>query len=145
MQGLPPESDYRFKHALIQDAAYENLLKSRRQTLHRVVAKTLRDKFPAIAAAEPEVLAHHFTQAGLDDAAIEWWGKAGDQALRRSAFKEATAHLGKAIEMADKAAGAAAQQGSDRLRLQISYGNALISARGYGRRKPRRRSRAPAS
>ena len=132
VQGLPPESDYRFKHALIQDAAYENLLKSRRQTLHRVVAKTLRDKFPAIAAAEPEVLAHHFTHAGLDDAAIEWWGKAGDQALRRSAFKEATAHLGKAIEMADKAAGAAAQQGSDRLRLQISYGNALISARGYG-------------
>ena len=53
---------------------------------------------------EPEVLAHHFTRAGLDDAAIEWWGKAGDQALRRSAFKEATAHLGKAIEMADKMA-----------------------------------------
>src|SRR5208283_2168610 len=114
VQGLPPESDYRFKHALIQDAAYENLLKSRRQTLHRVVAETLRDKFPAIAAAEPEVLAHHFTQAGLDDAGIEWWGKAGDQALRRSAFKEATAHLGKAIEMADKAAGAAAPEGSDR-------------------------------
>ena len=135
VQGLPPESEYRFKHALIQDAAYENLLKSRRQALHRVVAEILRDEFPAIAAAEPEVLAHHFTQAGLDDAAIEWWGKAGDQALRRSAFKEATAHLGKAIEMADKiaqAAHATATQGGDRLRLQISYGNALISARGYG-------------
>jgi hypothetical protein len=71
VQGVPPESEYRFKHALIQDAAYENLLKSRRQALHRVVAEILRDKFPAIAAAEPEVLAHHFTQAGLDDAAIE--------------------------------------------------------------------------
>ena len=135
VQGLPPESDYRFKHALIQDAAYENLLKSRRAALHRIVAETLRDNFTAVAATEPEVLAHHFTQAGLDDAAIEWWGKAGDQALRRSAFKEATAHLGKAIEMADKMAQTAhvnATQGGDRLRLQISYGNALISARGYG-------------
>jgi class 3 adenylate cyclase len=84
VQGLPPESDYRFKHALIQDAAYENLLKSRRAALHRIVAETLRDNFTAVAATEPEVLAHHFTQAGLDDAAIEWWGKAGDQALRRS-------------------------------------------------------------
>ena len=134
VQGAPPESDYRFKHALIQDAAYENLLKSRRQALHRRVAETLRDRF-ADNAAEPEVLAHHFTQAGMTDPAIEWWGKAGDQALRRSAFQEAIAHLGKAIEMADKeaqAAQAAAPQGGDRLRLQISYGNALISARGYG-------------
>ena len=98
-----PESDYRFKHALIQDAAYENLLKSRRQVLHRRIAETLRDRFADKAAAEPEVLAHHFTQAGLTDAAIEWWGKAGDQALRRSAFQEAISHLGKAIEMADKA------------------------------------------
>ena len=89
VQGLPPESDYRFKHALIQDAAYENLLKSRRQVLHRRVAEILRDRFADTAAAEPEVLAYHFTQAGITDAAIEWWGKAGDQALRRSAFQEA--------------------------------------------------------
>ena len=103
VQGLPPESDYRFKHALIQDAAYENLLKSRRQVLHRRVAEILRDRFADTAAAEPEALAYHFTQAGMTDAAIEWWGKAGDQALRRSAFQEAISHLGKAIEMADKA------------------------------------------
>ena len=103
VQGVPPESDYRFKHALIQDAAYENLLKSRRQVLHRRVAEIFRDRFADTAAAEPEVLAHHFTQAGMNDDAIEWWGKAGDQALRRSAFQEAIAHLGKAIEMADKA------------------------------------------
>ena len=102
VEGVLPESNYRFKHALIQDAAYENLLKSRRQVLHRRVAETLRDRFTAIGDAEPEVLAHHFTQAGMTDAAIEWWGKAGDQALRRSAFQEAIAHLGKAIEMADK-------------------------------------------
>jgi predicted ATPase len=135
VQGLPPESDYRFKHALIQDAAYENLLKSRRQVLHRRVAETLRDRFADTAAVEPEVLAHHFTQAGLTDAAIEWWGKAGDQALRRSAFQEAIAHLGKAIEMADKLAQAApaeAPQGVGRVRLQTAYGNALIAARGHG-------------
>ena len=89
VEGVLPDSDYRFKHALIQDAAYENLLKSRRQVLHRRIAETLRDRFADKAAAEPEVLAHHFTQAGLTDAAIEWWGKAGDQALRRSAFQEA--------------------------------------------------------
>jgi hypothetical protein len=103
VQGVSPESDYRFKHALIQDAAYENLLKSRRQVLHRRIAEILRDRFAAMAAAEPEALAHHFTQAGLTDAAIEWWGKAGDQALHRSALHEAISHLGKAIEMADKA------------------------------------------
>jgi tetratricopeptide (TPR) repeat protein len=124
VQGLPPESDYRFKHALIQDAAYENLLKSRRHVLHRRVADT--------AAAEPEVLGHHFTRAGLTDAAIEWWGKAGDQALRRSAFQEAIAHLGKAIETADKAGGAApAASPSQRLKLQTSYGQALMWSKGY--------------
>ena len=58
VQGLPPESEYRFKHALIQDAAYENLLKSRRQVLHRRVGEVLRDQFAANAASEPELLAH---------------------------------------------------------------------------------------
>src|SRR5579863_10438318 len=99
VEGLPPQAEYRFKHALIQDAAYENLLKSRRQALYRRAAETLRDKFPERAAAQPEVLAHHFTEGGLTEAAIEYWGKAGDLALRRSAFPEAIAHLGKAIEM----------------------------------------------
>ena len=88
--GAPPTLTYRFKHALIQDAAYESLLKSRRQALHRHAAEALRD-----TDAEPEAIAHHFTEAGLDDLAIEWWDKAGDQALRRSAFQEAIAHLGK--------------------------------------------------
>ena len=70
VQGVPPESDYRFKHALIQDAAYENLLKSRRQVLHRRIAEALCDQF----AAEPEVLAYQCTQAGLTEAAIEGGG-----------------------------------------------------------------------
>ena len=128
VQGLPPDSDYRFKHALIQDAAYENLLKSRRQILHRRVAEVLRDRFADSAAAEPQLLAHHFTQAGLTEAAIDWWGKAGDQALRRSAFQEAISHLGKAIEMADQ--GTDLLPPSDRLRLQIAYSNALVGLTG---------------
>ena len=134
VEGVLPDSDYRFKHALIQDAAYENLLKSRRQVLHRRIAETLRDRFADKAAAGPEMLAHHFTQAGLTDAAIEWWGKAGDQALRRSAFQEAISHLGRAIEMADKESDAAqrpAAAPSHRLKLQTIYGQALSWAKGY--------------
>jgi predicted ATPase len=135
VQGVSPGSDYRFKHALIQDAAYQNLLKSRRQVLHRRIAEILRDRFPDTAAAEPEVLAHHFTQAGLTDEAIEWWGKAGDHALRRSAFQEAISHLGKAIEMADKAlegtSAAVTASRSQRLKIQTDLGKALMWSRGF--------------
>ena len=131
------QANYRFKHALIQDAAYDSLLKSRRQALHRRAAEILRDQ-PERAAAEPEVIAHHFTEAGLDDLAIEWWGKAGDQALRRSAFQEAIAHLGKAIAMADKAdGGKAACDSGQRAQLHVAYGNALFAARGYRARRKR--------
>ena len=99
VEGHAPEATYRFKHALIQDAAYESLLKSRRQALHRRAAEALL----AAPDPQPELVAHHFTQGGEDELAIEWWGKAGDAALRRSAFQEAIAHLGKAIAMADRA------------------------------------------
>jgi DNA-binding winged helix-turn-helix (wHTH) protein/predicted ATPase len=131
--GVPPEARYTFKHALVRDTAYETLLRSRRQILHRQIADVLREQFPAVAAAEPELVAHHFTLGGLDEPAIEWWGKAGDQALRRSAFKEAAAHIGNAIELADKLAATtpSAALGSNRLRLQTSLGNALIWAKGY--------------
>ena len=134
VDGAPPTAAYRFKHALIQDAAYESLLKGRRQALHRRAAETLRD-----ANAEPEAIAHHFTEADLDELAIEWWGKAGDQALRRSAFQEAIAHLGKAIAMVDKA-GETARRATSGLaapnqrltQLHVAHGNALTAARGYG-------------
>jgi predicted ATPase len=137
VEGAPPQASYRFKHALIQDAAYDSLLKSRRQALHRRAAEILRDD-PERAAAEPEVIAHHFTQAGLDDLAIEWWAKAGDQALRRSAFQEAIAHLGKAIEMADKSGAASTPRAaastaaeSQRLKLETSLGRAMMYSRGF--------------
>ena len=125
-----PQANYRFKHALIQDAAYDSLLKGRRQVLHRRAAELLSDE-PERAAAEPEVVAHHFTEAGLDDLAIEWWAKAGDQALRRSAFQEAIAHLGKAIVMTDSAGGEQAVGVSgQQLHMRVAYGNALYHARG---------------
>jgi class 3 adenylate cyclase/tetratricopeptide (TPR) repeat protein len=135
VEGHGAQTTYRFKHALIQDAAYDSLLKSRRQALHRRAAEILRDS----ASPEPEAVAHHFTEAGLDDPAIEWWGKAGDQALRRSAFQEAISHLGKAIAMADRAAGtsapsaaAATASGVQRLKLQTSLGQAVMLSRGLG-------------
>jgi predicted ATPase len=135
--GAGHEANYRFKHALIQDAAYDGLLKSRRQALHRRAAEILVGQ-PERASAEPEVIAHHFTQAGLDDLAIEWWGKAGDQALRRSAFQEAISHLGKAIAKADKAgdastlpAKATTAAARQRLKLQTSLGQAMMYSLGF--------------
>ena len=127
-------SKYRFKHALIQDAAYEGLLKSRRQALHKRAAETRRDD-PERAAAEPEIVAYHFTQAGLDDLAVEWWGRAGDQALRRSAFQEAIAHLGKAIATLDSEGEAGRRlatriDGTDRAKLRSSYATAVLWGKG---------------
>ncbi len=135
VDGVVPQAIYRFKHALVQDAAYDSLLKSRRQALHRRAAELLCDN-PERAAAEPEAIAHHFTEARLDGPAIEWWGKAGDQALRRSAFSEAITHLGKAIAMADKVAGMTPRPGeaaaaTQRLKLQTDYGQAMMWSKGF--------------
>ena len=95
-----------------------------------------RPRRDADANAEPEAIAHHFTEAGLDDLAIEWWGKAGDQALRRSAFQEAIAHLGKAIEMADRAGVRAQATTGSRSTATVAASHRLrqraIAARGYG-------------
>ena len=133
VKGVPPDAVYRFKHALIQDAAYDSLLKSRRQALHRRAAEAL-----ILAESELEAIARHFTSAGADGQAIEWWGKAGEEALRRSAYKEAIAHLGKAIAMSDKADGEApkgeAQDPalSNRcLKLHTDYGHAAMWLKGF--------------
>jgi predicted ATPase len=135
VEGDGAQATYRFKHALIQDAAYDSLLKSRCQGLHARAAEILRES----PSPEPEAIAHHFTQAGLDDLAIDWWGKAGDQALRRSAFQEAIAHLGKAIEMADRAGatarsapGGSAAPNQRLTQLHVARANALWAARGVG-------------
>jgi tetratricopeptide (TPR) repeat protein len=128
-RGEPPEAIYSFKHALVRDAAYESLLKSRREVLHGRIAETLRNKFPAIADTEPEVIAHHLTHAGLAEAAVEWWKKAGERAMEGSAYMEAIAHLEKGIGLAKGLADEPAQR-LMRLRLQITYAYALLHARG---------------
>ena len=130
VQGLPPESDYRFKHALIQDAAYQNLLKSRRQVLHRRVAETLRDNVAVAAAAEPELLAHHFTQAGLSEAAIEWWGKAGQRSLQRSALVEAVEQFTQALAQIETLPATPALR-REEIKLQVALMHALQHVKGF--------------
>src|SRR6266851_3696764 len=92
-RGLPPQATYTFKHALIQDAAYESLLKSTRQHYHQRIAQVLEFQFPETAEAQPELLAHHFTEAGLTEKAVHYWHYAGQRAIERSAYVEAIAHL----------------------------------------------------
>ena len=130
VQGLPPESEYRFKHALIQDAAYENLLRSRRQVLHRRVGEVLCDQFVATAATEPELLAHHFTQSGLIEAAIEWWGKAGQRSLERSALVEAAAQLTHALNQIDTLPATPALR-RKRINFQVSLITPLMHIKGF--------------
>ena len=128
VEGAGSEATYRFKHALIQDAAYDSLLKGRRQTLHRRAAEAL----VAFSGPQPELVARHFTQSGQTEPAIEWWGKAGDAALRRSAFPEAISHLGKAIEMADKEGGESESSGPKQLlKLRSDYGIAVMWSQGF--------------
>jgi predicted ATPase len=98
-RGIPPEATYQFKHALIRDAAYEALLKSRRKELHRAVAWTIAEKFLAMAEAQPEVLARHWTEAGEADPAIAAWKKAGEAAYARRAFKEAEEDFRRALTL----------------------------------------------
>jgi class 3 adenylate cyclase/tetratricopeptide (TPR) repeat protein len=129
-RGDPPEAVYSFKHALVQNVAYENLLKSRRQVLHQRIATTLRDRFQTIAEFQPELVAHHFTQAGLSEPAIEWWCRAGDRALDKSANNEAIAHLEKAISLTPTLGDGPAQR-LLLLRVQTTYGHALLHGRGH--------------
>ena len=129
-RGTPPEANYSFKHALVQEAAYASLLKSRRQLLHKHIGDVLRDRFPIIAETEPEVVAYHFTEAGLCAVACEWWRKAGQLALKRSAYSEAIAHLGKAVAIADELPDELGRT-MNRLHLQIEYGRALRGSLGH--------------
>src|SRR5262249_10084118 len=98
-RGIPPQASYQFKHALVQDAAYEALLKSRRRQLHRRVGETLAEKFPEIVDTQPELLALHWTEAGAAEPAVAAWQEAGRQAVKRFANTEAVAHLSRALEV----------------------------------------------
>src|SRR5262249_4250442 len=98
-QGLPPQATYVVKHAVIQDEAYQSLLKSTRQQCHQHSAQVLEVRFPDLCATQPELLAHHSTEAGLVAQAIPYWQRAGQRALERSANLEAVAHLTKGLKM----------------------------------------------
>src|SRR6202044_814041 len=92
-RGTPPEAVYTFKHALVQDAAYDSLLKSGRHELHGKIARVIEQCFPGVKTTEPEVLAHHLSEAGLAEAAIPFWQAAGELALKRLALTETISHL----------------------------------------------------
>jgi class 3 adenylate cyclase/predicted ATPase len=98
-RGTPPDAEYMFKHALVQDAAYGTLLRGRRQQLHARVAATLEEKFPEIVTAQPALLAHHCTEAGLTEKAIDYWLAAGRQAWGRSALAEAVSLLRRGLAL----------------------------------------------
>jgi tetratricopeptide (TPR) repeat protein len=96
-QGLPPQATYTFKHALVQETAYQSLLKSTRQQYHQRIAEVLGAQFPETAATQPELLAHHYTEAGLYEQALTAWRRAGEYALGRSAYQEAIACFEQAL------------------------------------------------
>src|SRR5262249_20355630 len=90
-RGTPPQATYLFKHALVQDAAYQSLLRSTRQQHHQRIAQVLETHFPEMARVQPELVAHHYTEAGQYEAAGGYWYQAGQRAHERSAYVEAMA------------------------------------------------------
>src|SRR5262249_30030385 len=98
-RGLPPHATYLFKHALIQDTAYQSLLKSTRQQYHQWIVQVLVDRFPETAETQPELVAHHYTEAGLSEQAVRYWQHAGECAIQRSAHVEAISHLAKGLDV----------------------------------------------
>jgi class 3 adenylate cyclase/predicted ATPase len=128
--GFPPQAHYLFKHALIQDAAYQSLLKSRRLQLHHQVAQILEDRFPETTETQPELLAHHYTAASLPVQALPYWQQAGQRANQRSAYVEAIHHLTTALEFL-KTLPAIPVRAQQELVLQLTLGSALQATRGY--------------
>jgi len=131
-EGAGPRGKYRFKHALIQDAAYDSLLKSRRQTLHSRAAEILRDD-PERAAAEPEVIAHHLQNADRPNEAIRYWRQAGEQAVLRAANREAVEHLRQALLLLDTQAESAERRRTE-LAILSQLGPALMNVHGWSER-----------
>ena len=128
-RGTPPEASYIFKHALVQDAAYGTLLRSRRQLLHSRIATTLEDRFPEIVLAQPALLAHHCAEAGLVEQAIIYSHRAARQAVARSAMAEAIAQLHQGLGMLARLPDGMARRRQE-LDLQTALGVPLIAIRG---------------
>jgi class 3 adenylate cyclase/predicted ATPase len=128
--GSPPDAEYAFKHALVQDAAYSTLLRSTRQQMHSRIARTLEHEFPEITQAQPELVAHHCTEAGLIEQAIDYYRKAADRAMAASANVEAIAHLTKALTLLGSL-GVAPKRDAQELGLRIALGATFTATRGY--------------
>jgi len=130
-QGLPPQATYLFKHALIQETAYQSLLRSTRQQHHQRIAQVLEAHFPESCETQPELLAHHYTEAGLSAQAIPYWQRAGQRAIERSAYPEALAHLSKGLEVLRTLTDTPARAQQE-LGLQIALGQTWMAAKGQG-------------
>ena len=130
-RGLPPPATYMFKHALIQEAAYQSLLKSTRQQYHQRIAQVLEARFPELVETQPELLAHHFTEAGLTAQAVGYWHKAGQHATQRCAYVEAFAHLTKGLEVL-RILPDTPERTQHELALQTTLGPVLMAVKGQG-------------
>jgi class 3 adenylate cyclase len=130
VRGVPPEATYLFKHALVQDAAYQSLLRARRRELHRRVGEVLTAEFRPLADERPELLAQHWSEAGESLRAVEAWQRAGEQTIGRGAHAEAAAHFRSGLDVL-----ALLDESPERDRrevgLQVTLGQALMVARGY--------------
>ncbi len=129
-RGTPPEATYTFKHALVQDAAYDSLLKSRRQTLHAKIAQAIEQHYPETKDTEPQVLAHHLTAAGQAEAAMPLWQSAGGLALKRMALTEAISHLNKGLELVASLPPSSKRDTSE-LELRTPLGTAWLALKGW--------------
>jgi class 3 adenylate cyclase len=130
-RGVPPNADYTFKHALVRDAAYSTLLRSQRQELHALIGKAYEERFPETVEKKPELLAHHFTQAGLLDQAIQYWRTAGLRSVGRSAHSEAGAHFACALDLLAKLP-PGEQRDARELDLTLNFAVPLIAVQGFG-------------
>ena len=132
----PPHATYLFKHALVQDAAYGTLLREPRRTLHARIAETIESEFADIAENRPELLARHWTEAGVIDKAAFLWGKAGQRSLARSALVEAAEQLRRALDQIATLPSTPMLRG-EQIKLQIALVNALMHVKGYAAPEPK--------
>jgi predicted ATPase len=129
-RGVPPQATYLFKHALIQDVAYQSLLHSIRQQYHQRIAQALEARFPEVCATQPELLARHYTEAGVSVQAIPYWQQAGQRAVERSAHLEAISHFTTGIELL-KILPETPEHTQRSLTLHIALGAALQVTKGH--------------
>ena len=129
-QGVPPHATYLFKHALVQDAAYGTLLREPRRALHARIAEILEGQFADIAESQPELLARHYTEAGLIEKAVSFWRTAGQRSLERSALAEATAQLTRALDQIGSVPSTSSLRRQE-INLQVALIDPLLHVKGY--------------